>query len=242
MIITANVALNINDLTTTTGKGSNTVEAPLSLSAGQTIDLQTIWDQYDIRESAELQTAINNGNVTAITNYNSVLSREVYGVAPFLYHLGGQFLLDPNEMNGWGQLGPIDNTNALDLGNVGAANTNRNAGGLVFPFDIKINRLYAWHKDSNNSAEPWGWIMFAQQKNAGSNTVTTTYILDEVADNGGTGPRDYNNNNQLTDLSFTTGNILPAGEVLVLGVAAPTAVGTNYYVQIQSGFLELERI
>ena len=36
-----------------------------------------------------------------------------------IFPLSGQWLLDPNEMNGWGVLGPYDNSNTQDLGNVG---------------------------------------------------------------------------------------------------------------------------
>ena len=120
----------------------------------------------------------------------------------FLWPLGGQFLLDPNEINGWGIQGPIDHSNTQDLGNVGAANLSRLSGGLCFPFAVRIEHFFAWHSNSAANAQAWGWVLAKQQKTAGSNTVTTTYILDEVADNGGTGPRNYGNNqNQQTDIS-----------------------------------------
>jgi len=161
-----------------------------------------------------------------------------------IYPVSGQWLLDPNEQNGWGVIGPGDNTNSQDLGNVGAE-INRLAGGISFPFDVRIDRFMAWHQNSNNSAQAWGWVVTRQQKTPASNARTNTVVLDEVADNAGVGPRDYlNTQNQQTDidLSELPNNILPAGDVLNLSVAAPTAVTTNYYVRMMSGYLELTRV
>ena len=163
-------------------------------------------------------------------------------VAPILFHLGGQLLLDPNEFNGWGVLGPFDNTNSQDLGNVGAG-VSRVAGGVVYPFDVRLTRFYAWHYNSNGSAQAWGWRIARQVKNAGSNTVSSLNMLNEVGDNGGVGPRDYGNNqNQLTDIASFTNDVVPAGETVVLGVEAPTAVTTNYYSRVLSGYLQFERV
>ena len=161
-----------------------------------------------------------------------------------IYPLGGQFLLDPNEFNGWGNNGPIDNSNTQDLGNVAVANPNRNAGGISFPWDVDLLGFFAWHRNSNGAAEAWGWRIGMQTKNAGSNTVSWVDVISEVADNGGVGPRNYSNNqNQQTsiDLSVLTNNVLTAGDVLVLGVEAPTANTTNYFVQIHSGYLHFRR-
>jgi len=158
------------------------------------------------------------------------------------FPLGGQFLLDPNEYNGWGILGPYDNTNSQDLGNVGAV-PNRLAGGLVYPFDVKVKRLYAWHYNNNADAQAWGWKLLRQVKTPNSNTVSSVNIMAEVADNGGVGPRDYGNTrNQITDIDLSASATVPAGEIIVLGVEAPTAVTTNRYVRVMSGYLELERV
>ena len=163
----------------------------------------------------------------------------------FIWTLGGQYLLDPNEMNGWRERGAFDDTFSTDLDNVGDTNPIRLSGGLCFPFDVKIKRFFAWHRISNSTAEAWGWVIYQQQKTNNSTSVTSQFILDEVGDNGGAGPNDYNNtNNQLTDidLSEAANNVLLAGDVLTLGVAAPTAQTTNRYVQVMSGYLEFERI
>ena len=165
------------------------------------------------------------------------------GSNEFMFWLGTQFLLDPGEVNGWGILGIYDNSNTQDLGNIGAANLNRIAGGLKFPWDVRIKRFNADHYNSIATALPWGWVLFSQEKNPGSNTVTTTYLLDEVTSNNGVGPRDYGNTtNQETDLILPSTAIVPAGHTLGMGVAAPTAVGTNNYVRILSGYLLMEKV
>lgn len=166
---------------------------------------------------------------------------------PVIIQLGGQFLLDPNEVNGWGNIGRIDNSYTQDLGNVGAATMNRLAGGVLFPYGVKIVRMEAWHRNSNAAALPWGWVLARQSKTAGNNTVSTTFMLDESSVRSGiengSGLRDYSNNsNQYTDFTTFTNDVIPAGETIVLGVGSPTAVTTNYYVQVMSGFIQFERV
>ena len=161
-----------------------------------------------------------------------------------IFPLGGRFLLDPNEFNAWGILGVYDDTNSQDLGNVGDTTPSRLAGGLSFPFDIQLLRFVADHRNTNAAAEAWGWRIFRQDKlstpAAGSSDVTAVDILNEVNDGN---IRDYLNNvNQKTEIEFND-IIIPAGEVLVLGVESPTAVATpNYYVEIQSGYFEYVRL
>jgi len=167
---------------------------------------------------------------------------EVLKFSPIIFPLGGQFMLDPNEFNGWGVIGPYDNSNNQDLGNVGVANPSRIAGGVVYPFDVQLKRFYAWHQNNNAAAQAWGWRIGRQQKTDAANTVTWNSILDEVGDNGGTGPRDYlNTTTQLTDLDLSASAIIPAGETIVMGVESPTAVATNYWVRIMSGYFEFQR-
>ena len=159
----------------------------------------------------------------------------------FIFPLGGQFLADPNEVNGIGNIGPYDNTNTQDLGNVGAANLSWLAGGLSFPWPVKLKRFWTVHRINNSAVEPWGWVIFRQTKTNASATVSTTYILDEVADNAGVGPRDYGNTIiRISD--ETLDETIPAGEVLGWGIAAPTAITTNRYVQILSGYFLFEKV
>ena len=165
------------------------------------------------------------------------------GAATEVVQLGGQFLLDPGEFNGWGPLGYLDNSNTQDLGNVGATSISRVAGGLCFPFDVRLKRFFAWHYNSSSAAHVWGWRIDRQTKNDASNTVSGETLLSQVGDNGGAGPNDFGNTiNQKTDLSFSGQPIISAGDVVVLGVEAPTAVTTNYYVRILAGYLEFERL
>lgn len=158
---------------------------------------------------------------------------------------GGQFLLDPNELNGFGVLGPYDNTNTQDLGNVGASPTQL-AGGWHRPFDFKVTRLSGWIRESNNDVvDPWGFRLFRQEKTEGSSVRVNTDILAEVADNGGVGPRAYAGTQPFwidIDLSNKPDNIVEVGEILGFGVEAPTAIGTNRYVQFMSGLIEYERV
>ena len=152
--------------------------------------------------------------------------------------LGGQFLLDPNEINGWGITGPTDDSNTVDLGNSNVTNLSRFAGGYCWPFAVRLKRMFAWHYNSNTNAQAWGWVVSRQAKTAGNNTVVTTNILHEV--NAGN-LRNYGNNlNQNTDIAFN--DVIPANEVLNLAVGSPTAVTTNRYVRILAGYFELERV
>lgn len=166
----------------------------------------------------------------------------------FTENVSGSFLLDPNEICGWGVRGPVDDALTTDLGNSQATNPARTAGGYMYPFDVKVKAFRAFHRNSNAVAEAWGWVIFSQNKAAttssGSNTRTSTIWLNEVTDNAGVGPRNYlNNTNQLTDIDLTSLNIVvPAGDILGIGVDAPTANDTNYYVDVMAGYFLLERV
>lgn len=174
--------------------------------------------------------------------HGRVTAGDIVKLVPIIFPLGGQFLLDPDEFNAWGVIGPIDNINTQDLGNVGA-NPSRFSGGLVFPFDVRLTHLYAWHANSDASAQAWGWRIIRQEKFAGVNTATSVDILAEVFDNAGVGPRNYADNRvQKTDIDLSASGIIPAGQTITLGVESPTAVGTNYYVRIMSGYLQFARV
>jgi len=170
---------------------------------------------------------------------------DVLKLQPMFFDFGGQFLLDPNEFNAWGSIGPHDNTNSQDLGNVGAA-PNRFLGGFHRPFAFKVMRLSLQFRENNNTiVDPWGFRMVRQVKNHNTTGSTSTDILAEVAANGGVGPRSYANTNPQTadiDLSTAANNEVAAGEVLGFGVEAPTAITTNRYIQVMSGFIEYRRL
>lgn len=165
------------------------------------------------------------------------------GSEPIIFPLGGRFLLDPNEFNAWGSIGPYDDTNSQDLGNVGDTTPARAAGGICFPFDVEIQRFYMWHYNSSASAQAWGWRMLRQEKQDASNAQVSVDLLNEVTANAGVGPRDYGDTTtQLTDIDLSANAAIPAGQVIVLGVEAPTAPSTNYYVNVMAGYLEFTRV
>lgn len=182
--------------------------------------------------------ALSRGGV----HYRETLE-ELVKLVPILFHFGGEWLLDPNEFNAWGYRGHSDDRHTTDLGNVGA-NPSRAAGGIHFPWDVRVERLHVWHRNNNAGVLPWGWRMTKQQKTENSNTVTSVDMLRQVVGTGAgaTAPNDYGNNrNQETNITTFADPILPAGQVLILGVESPTAVTTNRYVQVMSGLLVFSR-
>jgi len=161
--------------------------------------------------------------------------------------LGGEFLIDPGEINGWGVRGRLDDRHTNDLGNAGATNLATSTGGVVLPYDVRVKRLLVHHTNSNaNAAISWAWVLAKQTWSGGSATRTTTYVLDQVTATGAAGYNNYATTiRQLTDidLSGNAENVVPAGDMLTLGVAgASTTPSTNYYVRCHAGFIELERI
>lgn len=186
--------------------------------------------------------------------YVGTLSELLNGLDPLVFPLGGDFLLDPNEVNGWGVIGPYDQRNSQDLGDVTALNagtlSSNNIGGIVFPFDVKLTEVRIIHDNSNAAALAWGWVILTSTFTFDSNTEATTVHWNEVA--GGTGPRDYGDNVKQQTLvteaandsgaAVLPGTTIPAGTMITLAVAAPTAVGTNYYVRINAGYLKFDRV
>lgn len=165
---------------------------------------------------------------------------------PIIQQFAGQFLLDPNEYNGWGPQGFVDETNATDLNNVGAANLISTTGGFVFPFPVKLTGFYASHRNSIATAQAWGWCFYYQTKTASSNTVTTTFLRDESFNRGDGffGLRNYSNTlNQETVLTSSdfVDTVIPANTVIGVCVGAPTAVTTNYYIQVMGGYFQFEK-
>ena len=175
------------------------------------------------------------------TDDNNITRRRDF---PLWFPLAGQWLLDPNEVNGWGVVGPYDNTNTQDLGNVGATTWSSNAGGIMFPFPVKITRFKAVHQNNATAAQAWGWVLGRTTPVDDANAVQpVTFLLDEVAANEGNGPRDYSNTRwHITDVDSFDSTVIPEGDILTLAVSAPTADGTNRYVRVQSGFLLFERV
>ena len=169
----------------------------------------------------------------------------------YIYHLGGRFLLDTNggvaEINGWGAVGPVDDTNSQDLGNTTDYPTlSRVGGGLMFPEDMRLIRMHVSHYDNNANALRWGWVITRLQKaattTAGSNAQTEVSVYSEIG-----AYRDYTDTqNQLTQLEPAdfNNNVILAGEVLNLAVAVDETetTDTNRYVQVLGGFMEFEYV
>ena len=189
------------------------------------------------------QEEISISNLKLVEKLNE-LKLELESNKNFIFPLGGGFLLDPNEFNGWGVTGVYDDVITHDLGNVGA-NASRLSGGLSFPFPWRIKRFFAWHYNNNTLAEAWGWRINKQQKIQGNNGIVNTEILRECTGAGATAiaPRNYLNTiTQSTDIDLSSMGIVEPLDVITLGVEAPTAVATNRYVYIMSGFFEIEKI
>lgn len=191
------------------------------------------------------QENIDSGFGQVAADVNALLSK-IDELSRFVFPIGGRFLLDPNEFNAWGIQGPYDDTNSQDLGDVGDTTPARVAGGVTFPYDVEIINFHAYHRNNNGGALPWGWRIFKQTKlatpGAGSSDVTAVDVLNQINENGGTPPNDYGNTiTQKTEIDFTNVT-LTAGEILVLGVESPTAIATNNYVEIFSGFIQFKRI
>jgi|GEM_PF-3248595 len=159
--------------------------------------------------------------------------------------VNGQWLLDPNETNGWGEIGPNDNSNTFDIGSATTTVWHHLVGGYKYPYDVELLYMDIQHRNSSRIAHGWGWALGRVQKIIPGSDDSTVIVLHEVNENGGVGPRDYGNNeNQETklELSQLPNRVVPAGEVICLAVSSPTAVGANYYVQVPSGVIRMRRL
>jgi len=161
--------------------------------------------------------------------------------------VSGEFLLDPNEINSGTIQGTNDERLNGDLGNVGATNLTRTTAGYVFPFAVKLVGFTAHHTNSAVGNNSWGWVFYSLSRTAGANTVSTTFLRDESFNRGDGffGLRDYANNiNQSTFLGEAdfVDTVIPAGDIVFVGVGAPTADTTNNYVRVNSGCMVFERV
>ena len=180
---------------------------------------------------------------------NKVYADGVYGWlrgCVFEFQFGGQFLFDPDETNGWSQLGAIDNTNSARLANATSEVWSYLAGGPDYDYDVEILRLAVKGRENNAGILPWGWCLAHQKKNPGTNTVdSTNMVLHEVNENGGVGPRDYPTtfiNEDVIELANRPNAIVPAGNNICLAVSSPTADPTNRYMQLASGRIVMRRL
>ena len=105
--------------------------------------------------------------------------------------------------------------------------------------------MSAHHYNSNLNVEPWGFRIYTQEKTDGDNTVVNNDILRECVgvDETATCPHDYQSTmNQSTNFDLSAAPVIPANTVIGIGVEAPTAVTTNYYVNVVAGMLSYQRV
>ena len=178
---------------------------------------------------------------------------EIVKRVPIIKELGGQFLHDPGEVNGYGVLGIIDPTHTQDWGDVTALNAGTispiSMGGFSFPFDVRLKRFYCiW--DSNSSADETitahGWVILQQTRLAVPNSLvdddarTTAVMLNQcdpfVYPEGMTRTR-------VADITTFTNDVVPAGSQIGIAIGADTDTTTaQKYSRIHTGYLEFERL
>jgi len=210
----------------------------------QVVKPENLGSEFDTSEAIEVgKIRLKLGAGLSRQADGTIVTTAAAPIEKDIFHLGGQFLLDPNERNTFGILGVIDPTNTQDVGNSSATTIAYTAGGISYPWDTKLTRFRAWYRVNNVDSEAFGFFIAHTQKveNSTANQPFTA-LLDEVADNGGVGPREPTNTRMyLVDIPLT-GATIPAHETITFGVDSPTAIATNRYVQIADGYLLFERV
>lgn len=185
---------------------------------------------------------LSAGDVTTLAALTDPLIESL-----IIEQLSGEFLLDPNEINSGTTQGAREERFTGDLGNVGATNLSRLTAGLVYPFDVKLVGFTAHHANSSSGNNAWGFVFYAISRNDNSSIVSTTFLRDESFDRGEGhfGLRDYASTvNQSTFLGASdfVDVVIPAGDIVFVGVGAPTADTTNNYVRVNAGCFVFERV
>jgi len=171
---------------------------------------------------------------------------EVFAIAKTeVVHFWWKFLLKNASIVWWLDKWPVNNLVRTKQWVTWWTVFNRRTWWFSFPYNVRIKRLHVWHRNTNSQAQPWWWVVHKQSKTLNSNIKTDTTILNQVTNNLWVWPNNYLNvKNQLTDIdiSILPNNILLAGEVLSIWIDSPTASPMNYYVDIESAYIEVERI
>jgi len=150
-----------------------------------------------------------------------------------VYPVSGQWALQNNEVNGWGLLGPYDNTNSQDLGNY----TNylslnpQQLGGFRFPFDVDFIELDIIYRINNNNTQDWKWLIYTQEKTIASTTRSTELIYDGPLGIIATPTQYQQTTITAADLTLA---YLPAGQFFCLAAGTPSQVA-NRNIQIYGG-------
>ena len=176
-----------------------------------------------------------------IAGFDVANNRHVYTPNTILIPVSGQFAAQNNEVNGWGQLGPFDNTNSQDFGNYASYTTlnNLQVGGLRFPFDVRFVELDIIHRNNAGATDEWKWLIYTQEKTPGSTTRVTQLIYDGALNNYG------NNEPQQTQIVAAdlidppNDTVLTAGHFWSLAVGTPTQAA-NRNIQCYGGWILFE--
>lgn len=154
-------------------------------------------------------------------------------------HIGGQWALQSGEVNGWSQIGVIDQTNSLDYGNYATRSTlnPQNLGGFRWPFDVRVIGLDMTYRCNNDGTLEFSWMLYRQEKTFDSNIRTTTLIYDGPLEIPAT---PTNAAQTIIDTSLITDPIIPAGSYLSIATGTPSQTA-NRNAQVYNGCLHVER-
>lgn len=157
--------------------------------------------------------------------------------------LTGEFLADPNEFTVWGERGPRLSRHNLDGGDVGTTSINNLAGGLIYSYPVIVEHVFGICRATSGNIGDIGFRMVHGQPNIQSTAARPVEdIFNEVAANGGTGPRVFDNDQvQRFDIRPDR-QIVPAFNVITFGIEMPTGANTNHYVQFMASSILIRRV
>lgn len=150
----------------------------------------------------------------------------------------GSFILDPNEINSFGQFGVGDETANADMGNVGSTTFPQMSGGWIYSTDMTFERLMIDYRETTGVANPWGFVLAHGTPPLDGGVIPMTYIIEDLP-----GTSRLNGDTTVRRFDFTPAApvIIPAGDVIVFGVAADAATpqGDNDRIDVPRGFMRL---
>ena len=165
-------------------------------------------------------------------------------VSPIVTQLTGSFLLDPNEVNSFGQFGLGDETATVDVGNIGTPTFPQQSSGFSFPMDVTIDGLSVdYRQDAATVVDPWGFVIATGAPDLAGNPIALTYLLDDLNGVGAPAASRLEADTNVRRFGWTpdTAVTLAAGDVLFFGVAADPATnqGNNDRIDIVRGWVQV---
>ena len=151
---------------------------------------------------------------------------------PIFVPISGRFYLQNNEYNGLSPLAPYAQNASLDQGNANAAfDPTQNSSGFSFPYDMVVERLYGWIRNSGTGAPAWSFIVFKQLKVDDATTRTNTVLHQD--------PDDFRNyaDNVPHFIDEPINQTLAAGEMLSISARCATNNNTEYVYPLSLGFV-----